>query len=121
LYIGSDRFVLPPVIGHADPELEQLGFPAQPLEYSSKCAKLVLPRSLFTAANISMSTATHTLQVATRGKGLYEITDAVAKWLKECHIVRGLLTVFVQHTSASLIVRKRQSNPSFAELRPVMQ
>lgn len=55
---------------------------------------------------MSMSISTHTLQVATRGKGLYEITDALARWLNERHVVRGLLTVFVQHTSASLIVQE---------------
>ncbi|HUP02732.1 MAG TPA: secondary thiamine-phosphate synthase enzyme YjbQ [Bryobacteraceae bacterium] len=53
-----------------------------------------------------MPIATHTLQVPTRGKGLYEITDAVAGWLTESHAVRGLLTIFVQHTSASLIVQE---------------
>jgi secondary thiamine-phosphate synthase enzyme len=49
---------------------------------------------------------TRTLQVATGGKGLYQITNAIAKWLSECRIARGLVTVFVQHTSASLIVQE---------------
>jgi secondary thiamine-phosphate synthase enzyme len=49
---------------------------------------------------------THKLQVATRGKGLYEITDNIAEWLNERHAVDGLLTVFVQHTSASLTVQE---------------
>jgi secondary thiamine-phosphate synthase enzyme len=53
-----------------------------------------------------MTISTHTLHVATRGKGLYEITDAVAGWLKDCHAAAGLLTVFVQHTSASLVVQE---------------
>jgi secondary thiamine-phosphate synthase enzyme len=53
-----------------------------------------------------MSIFSHTLEVATRGKGLYEITDAVAKWVNECHVAGGLLTVFVQHTSASLVVQE---------------
>ena len=55
---------------------------------------------------MSMSNFSHTLQVATRGKGLYEITDAVAKWLHERQVASGLLTLFVQHTSASLIVQE---------------
>jgi secondary thiamine-phosphate synthase enzyme len=55
---------------------------------------------------MSMPISMHTLQVATRGKGLYEITDAIAKWLNERRIVDGLLTVFVQHTSASLVVQE---------------
>jgi secondary thiamine-phosphate synthase enzyme len=50
------------------------------------------------------------LQVQTRGKGLYEITEQVARWLKESarawEIGTGLLTVFVQHTSASLTIQE---------------
>ncbi len=53
-----------------------------------------------------MPISTHRLQIATRGKGLYEITDAVAKWLSDRRVADGLLTVFVQHTSASLIVQE---------------
>jgi secondary thiamine-phosphate synthase enzyme len=48
----------------------------------------------------------HRLQVETRGKGLYEITRPIARWLSECAIGAGLLTVFVQHTSASLTVQE---------------
>ncbi len=53
-----------------------------------------------------ISISNHTLQVATRGKGLYEITDAIARWLRDRRVDRGLLTVFVQHTSASLVVQE---------------
>jgi secondary thiamine-phosphate synthase enzyme len=53
-----------------------------------------------------MPISIHTLQVATRGKGLYEITGAVARWLTERRVAHGLLTIFVQHTSASLIVQE---------------
>jgi secondary thiamine-phosphate synthase enzyme len=49
---------------------------------------------------------THKLQVATRGKGLYEITDPITEWLNERHAADGLLTVFVQHTSASLTIQE---------------
>jgi secondary thiamine-phosphate synthase enzyme len=48
----------------------------------------------------------HRLQVQTRGKGLYEITDQVAGWLQESKVSAGLLTVFVQHTSASLTIQE---------------
>jgi secondary thiamine-phosphate synthase enzyme len=50
--------------------------------------------------------ATHRLEVATRGKGLYEITTAVARWLEGQNIATGLLTAFVQHTSASLTIQE---------------
>jgi secondary thiamine-phosphate synthase enzyme len=48
----------------------------------------------------------HRLQIDTKGKGLYEITRPVARWLSECEIETGLLTVFVQHTSASLTIQE---------------
>jgi secondary thiamine-phosphate synthase enzyme len=48
----------------------------------------------------------HRLPVATRGKGLYEITDEIARWLQGTGVREGLLTVFVQHTSASLTIQE---------------
>jgi secondary thiamine-phosphate synthase enzyme len=48
----------------------------------------------------------HRLQVSTRGKGLYEITEQIAQWLSGCPVRSGLLTVFIQHTSASLTIQE---------------
>lgn len=42
----------------------------------------------------------------TRGKGLYPFTRDVVKWVNSCGISTGLLTVFVQHTSASLTIQE---------------
>ncbi len=49
---------------------------------------------------------THTLTAPTAGKGLYEITEKVAGWVREKGIRTGLLTVFVRHTSASLVIQE---------------
>jgi secondary thiamine-phosphate synthase enzyme len=48
----------------------------------------------------------HKLQISTRGKGLYEITGQIDVWLEKAQIRTGLLTVFVQHTSASLTIQE---------------
>jgi secondary thiamine-phosphate synthase enzyme len=48
----------------------------------------------------------HNLEVPTRGKGLYEITGEIADWLQSVPLRNGLLTVFVQHTSASLTIQE---------------
>jgi secondary thiamine-phosphate synthase enzyme len=48
----------------------------------------------------------HRLQIPTRGKGLYEITAQIAGWLRTSDVRTGLLTVFVQHTSASLTIQE---------------
>ena len=42
----------------------------------------------------------------TKGKGLYEITPQIAEWLGGTGIREGLLTVFIQHTSASLTIQE---------------
>jgi secondary thiamine-phosphate synthase enzyme len=48
----------------------------------------------------------HSLLVSTRGKGLYEITRDIARWQRAQPVRSGLLTVFVRHTSASLIIQE---------------
>jgi len=48
----------------------------------------------------------HRLEVPTRGRGLYEITGRIAEWLNQAQVRTGLLTVFIQHTSASLVVQE---------------
>jgi secondary thiamine-phosphate synthase enzyme len=51
-----------------------------------------------------MSAITSSFTIHTRGKGTYEITDTVARFLKESGVQTGLVTVFLQHTSASLVI-----------------
>jgi len=48
----------------------------------------------------------HALQVSTRGKGLYPFTREIAAWISSTGVETGLLTVFVQHTSASLTIQE---------------
>src|SRR4051812_49089313 len=45
-----------------------------------------------------------TLEVRTKGKGTYEITDEIAKIVRQSEIANGTVTVFVRHTSCSLII-----------------
>ena len=51
-----------------------------------------------------MAAHTDTFEVATRGKGTYEITDEVERIVRASGIRTGTVTVFIQHTSASLII-----------------
>ena len=53
-----------------------------------------------------MSFFIHTLEIATRGKGLYPFTRDVAKWVSSTGVQAGLLTLFIQHTSASLVIQE---------------
>jgi secondary thiamine-phosphate synthase enzyme len=49
---------------------------------------------------------THTLEIRTRGKGLYPCTREVAAWVASTRTETGLLTLFIQHTSASLVIQE---------------
>ncbi len=51
-----------------------------------------------------MKALSHTFVVGTRGKGTYEITQEVARFVRDSAVTTGTVTVFVQHTSASLII-----------------
>jgi secondary thiamine-phosphate synthase enzyme len=51
-----------------------------------------------------MKAHTSTFTVATRGKGTTEITEAVARVVRDSGVQTGMVTVFIQHTSASLII-----------------
>jgi len=53
-----------------------------------------------------MKQAHHSLSVAVSGPGLYDVTGEVTAWLAEQAIRDGLLTVFVRHTSASLMIQE---------------
>jgi len=47
-----------------------------------------------------------TIRVATHGPGLYECTDKVAEFVQAEKIGDGLLTCYIRHTSASLLVQE---------------
>jgi len=69
--------------------------------------------------------ATGNLEVRTSGRGLYEITPQVAAWLAQAGVRDGLLTLFLRHTSASLLIQEnadsevlRDMDRFFARLVP---
>ena len=53
-----------------------------------------------------MRQASSTLTVATRGKGLTEITEAVVANVRDSALTNGLATLFCRHTSASLLIQE---------------
>ena len=53
-----------------------------------------------------MQQASHKLSTSTSGKGLYNITLEVKLWVTQQKFSAGLLTIFVPHTSASLIIQE---------------
>ncbi|MGV8854512.1 MAG: secondary thiamine-phosphate synthase enzyme YjbQ [Devosia sp.] len=53
-----------------------------------------------------MQQAIDTLAISTQGPGLYEFTAAVRKFVSAADVATGLLTVFVRHTSCSLLIQE---------------
>ena len=58
-----------------------------------------------------------TLTISTRGKGLYPFTRDVQNWLAQQGASGGLLTVFVQHTSCSLVIQENADPDVTLDLR----
>ncbi|WP_392338719.1 secondary thiamine-phosphate synthase enzyme YjbQ [Loktanella salsilacus] len=55
----------------------------------------------------------HVFTISTQGQGLYEFTRDVAGWVQGT----GLLTLFVRHTSASLLIQENADPEVQADLR----
>jgi secondary thiamine-phosphate synthase enzyme len=60
-----------------------------------------------------MSGHVDAFSLGTNGKGLYEITEKVAGIVSHARVSEGLATIFVRHTSASLVIFEN-ADPSAA-------
>lgn len=47
-----------------------------------------------------------TLSINAQGRRLYDITPQVLQWVQQSGIQTGLLTLYIQHTSASLLINE---------------
>ena len=64
-----------------------------------------------------MRQATHTLNIETKGRGLYEFTDTMLRWMAAEKFSTGLLTVYCRHTSASLLIQENADPDVQTDLR----
>lgn len=53
-----------------------------------------------------MKQAAGEISIKTSGRRLYEITEKVANWMRTAPIQTGLITLYIQHTSASLLIQE---------------
>ncbi len=58
-----------------------------------------------------MTVATKTFHVRTKGRGLYDVTSEVRRALAESGVRAGICSVFIAHTSASLVTQEN-ADPS---------
>ena len=47
-----------------------------------------------------------TVKITTKGQGFYEFTSDIIKYVNNAKIKIGLLTIFVKHTSCSLLIQE---------------
>lgn len=62
----------------------------------------------------------NTTTIQTQGRGLFEITDLVTNSLSQSEIKSGLAHVFLQHTSASLIITENADSTVLQDLETII-
>ncbi len=63
---------------------------------------------------------TRELLVRTPGRGLHEITREVTRCVRESGALEGLCTIFIRHTSASLLIQENADPSARADLEAWM-
>ena len=63
-----------------------------------------------------MRQATTEIEQRTPGRGLHRITDPVRRWAEGQGFATGLLTLFLRHTSASLLIQENADPDVLADL-----
>ena len=53
-----------------------------------------------------MKQLSQTLAIQTSGRHFYDVTQKVLDWAEQSNFKEGLLTLYVQHTSASLLINE---------------
>ena len=64
--------------------------------------------------------AQHSLEVASHGRSLIEITSAVAELVSGAPVVAGTVSVFIRHTSASLLISENADGEVLRDLERFM-
>ena len=65
--------------------------------------------------------ATHQFSTSTRGKGLYNITHEIRPWVIKQKLSTGLLTIFIPHTSASIVIQENADPDVLQDLTDFFQ
>ncbi len=63
-----------------------------------------------------MRQLSHQISVVTRGRRLYDITPQVCGWAAGAGVSEGLLTLYIPHTSASLLINENHDRDVVADL-----
>lgn len=58
----------------------------------------------------------HQIVQHTNGRRLYDITPAVTRWVADAGIRQGLLTLYIQHTSASILINENYDSDVLVDM-----
>jgi secondary thiamine-phosphate synthase enzyme len=62
-----------------------------------------------------------TLEISTHGKGLHDFTEIIRAQLRDWNVHEGMCYLFVQHTSASLVISENWDPTARADLETFME
>ncbi len=63
-----------------------------------------------------MQQKTHQISVSTQGRKLYDITPEVVAWAGNSGLRTGLITLYIQHTSASLLINENYDHEVLVDM-----
>jgi len=63
-----------------------------------------------------MQQHTQTIQVKSHGRQLYDITPQVLSWSNSLGLTTGLITLYIQHTSASLLINENYDSDVLVDM-----
>lgn len=63
-----------------------------------------------------MQQKTHRIHINTYGRKLYDITSEVVTWAEGSGLETGLLTLYIQHTSASLLINENYDSDVLVDM-----
>jgi secondary thiamine-phosphate synthase enzyme len=59
---------------------------------------------------------THQITVNTHGRKLYDITPEIVTWAKASGVKTGMMTLYIQHTSASLLINENYDHDVLVDM-----
>jgi secondary thiamine-phosphate synthase enzyme len=60
---------------------------------------------------------TQKLNVRAQGRKLYDVTPQVLQWANQLEVNTGLLTLYIQHTSASLLINENYDSDVLVDMQ----
>ena len=58
----------------------------------------------------------HQISISTQGRKLYDITPQVIDWANNSGLQSGLITLYIQHTSASLLINENYDHDVLVDM-----